>query len=60
MIHFTHTGQHAGRPICDAVRSEGIERGELFQHPAYNGPGYERQLADLCADCRKLWDEAAS
>ncbi len=51
MLHLTHSGYWAGKPICGAKRNDT----DTYQH--YGLTYTIEGLKDLCPDCKHLYDE---
>ena len=55
-IHLTITGMYAGTPLCGISRSlPGVE----YYHAMY-APQSIIDSPDMCAICKRMWDESES
>lgn len=51
MLHLTHTGFYAGRPICGAERSPE----DRHIHAVYAPLDNAELRGQVCPDCLKVW-----
>jgi uncharacterized protein (UPF0128 family) len=51
MLHLTHSGYWAGKPICGAIRNNS----DTYQH--YGLTYSIKELINLCPDCKRLYEE---
>jgi hypothetical protein len=51
--HLTLTGFHAGRPLCDGVKSPNVNH----YHAAY-APNFVFADPNTCPACLRLWNSA--
>ena len=58
MIHLTHTGHHAGRPLCNCHKAAHQAMGDTFV-ASLHAPPEVLQSDELCLACKAIIESRA-